>query len=314
MSAVPHQGKSGIRIRLYSGNPGSYWQSMRHVISLSTIPPRFGDIGHTLQSLVAQKSGPEAIEVYIPRSYRRFPQWGGSLPEVPEGVRIVRVDEDLGPATKILPAVRAYRGQDIDLLYVDDDNHYAPDWAGQVLKLRQKHPNTALCAKGLTVQRVGRPWSATEPLPRAVAAPHASQQIGYHFWRMMDNIRRPDPAKPQFRYWYRILDQSGYLDIAEGYAGVAIRPEYLDDAVFDIPPVLWAVDDVWISGHLTRCGIPIWADKSLNLSRVYAELRQQYPLFKAVLDGADRQEANLACVDYMRETYGIWGGAATQSV
>ena len=80
---------------------------MRHVITLSTIPPRFAGIGPALRSLVAQRSRPEAVELYIPRSYRRFPDWGGGLPEVPEGVRIVRVDEDLGPATKILPAARA---------------------------------------------------------------------------------------------------------------------------------------------------------------------------------------------------------------
>ncbi|MCX7286080.1 MAG: glycosyltransferase family A protein [Rhodobacterales bacterium] len=299
---------------LYANDGRGYHRDMRHLITLSTIPPRFGDIGHTLRSLLAQKSRPEAVQLYIPRSYRRFPQWGGGLPEVPEGVSIVRIDDDLGPATKVLPAVRAYRGQDIELLYVDDDNYYAPDWAARVLTLRQKHPKTALCAKGLTVQRIGRPWTAAGPLPRAVAAPAASQQFGYHFWRMLANARRSEPGKPEFRHWYRILDKSGYLDVAEGYAGVAIRPEYLDDAVFNIPPVLWAVDDIWISGHLTRCGIPIWADKSLNRSRVYAELRQQYPLFKAVLDGADRQQANLACVDYMRETYGIWGGEATQSV
>ena len=39
-----------------------------------------------------------------------FVQPGGGLPEVPEGVRIVRVEEDLGPATKVLPAAQAWRG------------------------------------------------------------------------------------------------------------------------------------------------------------------------------------------------------------
>ena len=93
-----------------------------------------------------------------------------------------------------------------------------------------------------------------------------------------------------------------------------MRPEYLDDAVFDLPPVLWAVDDIWISGHLTRRGIPIWADRSLECSQVFAGLYQHHALFKSVIDGADRAQANLACVDYMRANYGIWGGEATQSV
>lgn len=307
-------GKSGIPNRLYATDRCRYQIAMRHIITLSTIPPRFADIGPTLRSLLDQRSRPEAVELYIPRSYRRFPQWGGGLPDVPQGVKIVRVDEDLGPATKILPAVKAYKGQDIELLFVDDDHHYSPDWAGRVLKLRRKLPNTALCASGLTVEKIGRPWRATEPLPRAVPAPRAKQQFWFNFQSMLDHVRQQDTDEPALRPGFRKIDRSGYLDIAEGVNGVAVRPEYLDDAAFNIPPVLWAVDDVWISGHLARRGIRIWAEKSLNRTRAFTSLRLHYPLFRAVIDGADRSQANLACVDYMRETYGIWGGAATQSV
>ena len=282
---------------------------MRHVISLSTIPPRFASLGPTLRSLVAQTSRPEAVELYIPRTYRRFPQWGGGLPDVPEGVRIVRVDEDFGPATKILPALRAYRGQEIDLLYVDDDVHFSPNWAGRVLKLRRKMPKTALCATALSVEQLGRPWQATAPLPRVVRAPGGNAQFGYHLRRLFAAIRPGDPAVPRMLTWYRKVKQSGYTDIAEGFCGVALRPSYLDDAVFDVPPVLWAVDDIWISGHLTRCGIPIWADRRLECSHVYAGLFAHHALHMAVIDGSDRAQANLACVDYMREVYGIWGGA-----
>ena len=103
---------------------------MRHVITLSTIPPRFSQIGPTLRSLVRQRARPEAVELYIPQSYRRFPQWGGALPEVPDGVTIIRVEEDLGPATKILPAAKAYRGQGVELIYGDDDRVFSPAGRG----------------------------------------------------------------------------------------------------------------------------------------------------------------------------------------
>ena len=287
---------------------------MRHVICLSTIPPRFADIGPTLRALVAQTSRPEAVELYIPRSYRRFAQWGGGLPEVPEGVTIVRVDEDLGPATKILPAARAYRGQTIDLLYVDDDSYYLSDWAARVLKLRRKLPNTALCAVGLNVDRIGRPWSAREPLPRAVIARDQQKQFLFRMQRALGHAWSRGSGRPMMLPRFRKLDRSGYVDTASGFGGVAIRPDYLDDAAFTIPPVLWAVDDIWISGHLARRGIPIWGDESLARSRSFSDLRLCYPLLRSVIDGADRRQANLACVDYMRETYGIWGGDATQSV
>ncbi|MBL9050227.1 MAG: glycosyltransferase family 2 protein [Tabrizicola sp.] len=285
---------------------------MRHIISLSTIPPRFAKIAPALKSLLAQTSRPEAIELYIPRTYRRFPQWGGALPEVPEGVRIVRVDEDLGPATKILPAALAYRGQDVELLYVDDDIVFEKDWAQASLDLRKAHPEAAVCAAGVTMQRVGRNWVATAPLPRAVLAPLGYMQLGFHIRGLLSKAFARKKDTGVLSTPFRKIDRSGYVDIAEGYGGVALRPDFLDDAAFAIPPVLWTVDDVWLSGHLARRGIPIWADKTLNKARAVLEVSRTQSLFRAVIDGADRDTANQACIDYMRATYGIWGGEATQ--
>ncbi|MDM7932951.1 glycosyltransferase family 2 protein [Tabrizicola sp.] len=282
---------------------------MRHIISLSTIPPRFAAIGPTLASLVGQSSRPEAVELYIPKSYRRFPTWGGGLPQVPDGVTIVRVDEDLGPATKVLPAARTYRGQELDLLFADDDHFYRPDWAQRFLMVRKAHPTAAVCASGTTVARLGRDWVSDGPLPKAVRAPRPSEQWGYWLRRLLANSRRPDPTRPQLRAAHRKLDRSGHVDIAEAFAGVALRPDFLDEDAFVIPPVLWAVDDVWLSGQLARRHIPIWADRRLNRSVAIRGVVDTTPLLRAVIEGADRRAANLACVDYMRETYGIWGGS-----
>jgi hypothetical protein len=286
---------------------------VRHVITLSTIPPRFAGIGETLTSLVRQSSKPEAVELYIPTAYRRFPEWGGDLPPVPEGVRIIRVPQDFGPATKVLPAALAYRGQEVELLYADDDHFYAPGWAAGFLAARKAHPDAALCAAATTVARMGRDWQARTPLPRAVVAPHYLDQIGFRLRQLVGKAgrRRTDaaPLQPPFRK----LDRSGFADIAEGYAGVALRPDFFDDLAFAIPPVAWAVDDVWLSGHLARRGIPIWADMGLNRVQSILPMSKTAPLYGAVIDGANRPEANLACVDHMRMTYGIWGGEAVQS-
>ena len=283
---------------------------MRHIISLSTIPPRFAHIGPNLASLVGQKSRPEAVELYIPRSYRRFPQWGGALPQVPEGVTIVRVDEDLGPATKVLPAAKAYRGQHVELLYCDDDYFYAPDWAARFLAARKAHPEAAVCAAANTVASIGRGWSAAAPLPRAVLAPPHVEQIGFHLHRLLALTRKTDASRPRLGHMSRKLDRSGYADIALGFVGVALRPDFLDDAAYTIPPIIWTVDDVWISGHLSRRGIAIWADKGLNRARPVLGVGVRHGLFFSVIEGVDRQTADLACVDHMRATYGIWGGVA----
>ena len=74
------------------------------IVSLSSIPPRFHKIGATLQALLGQSARIDRICLYIPEVYRRFPDWDGSLPEVPEGIEIHRTEADLGPATKVLAA------------------------------------------------------------------------------------------------------------------------------------------------------------------------------------------------------------------
>ena len=286
---------------------------MRHIITLSTIPPRFAGIGHALKALVNQSSRPEAVELYIPKSYRRFPQWSGSLPEVPEGVRIVRVEEDLGPATKILPAAKAYRGQDVELLYVDDDRIFSRNWAKASLKLRQKLPGTALCGQAFLVSRYGFEWNGEPHLPRMLPV-SPSVKLWRFFWR--NTIKHAFPRNwngVTMEAWPPTIGTAGYCDIAEGFCGVMVRPEFFDDAVFDIPPVVWAVDDVWLSGHLARRGIPIWADQKLVKITTMIEVDQIFPLHKAVLDGVGREEANHACIDHMRRTYGVWGGIATIS-
>jgi len=285
---------------------------MRHIITLSTIPPRFAGLGPTLTSLLRQSSRPEAVELYIPRTYRRFPEWGGALPLVPDDVRIIRTDQDFGPATKVLPAALTYRGQDLDLIYTDDDQFHAPGWAAGFLVARKLHPGAALCAAATTVARMGRDWHSQTPQPRAVVAPHYQDQIGFHLRRFIAKATRRTAATP-LQPRFRKLDASGFADIAEGYAGVCLRPDFLDDAAFDIPPVAWAVDDVWLSGHLARRGVPIWADKGLNRVQAVLPVSQTEPLYNAIIDGANRPDANLASVDHMRRTYGIWGGEAVQS-
>ena len=78
------------------------------VISLTTIPPRFAYVRECLQSLLAQVADVAAINLYIPQSYKRFVYAESDLPKLPKGVNLRVVDEDLGPATKILPACREY--------------------------------------------------------------------------------------------------------------------------------------------------------------------------------------------------------------
>ena len=90
-------------------------------ICLSTTPSRINHLTDTLKSLFAQSRSPQGIRLHIPEFSKRehcayeIPPYLDDL----EGVEIIRCD-DLGPATKLIPALRDF-GDDQKILVVDDD-------------------------------------------------------------------------------------------------------------------------------------------------------------------------------------------------
>ena len=274
------------------------------IITLSSIPPRFSRIGPTLRSLLAQSRAADRILLYIPHSYRRFPDWDGSLPQVPDGVEIRRVTDDLGPATKVLYAAREFREKEVDILFCDDDRVYAPDWAAGFMGARHAHPDCCIAQRGLMAHLVAGTNAERALQPRATQRPINQdwEFRGKLFWRRLRagpnwrSVRLPER---------RLFKTSGYIDMFEGCSGVLVKPSFFDDEAFDIPPVAWSVDDVWLSGMLAKNGIPIWLVAN-TLTPENTDAQQQEPLASAVIDGATRHEANQRAVRHMQDTYGVW--------
>ncbi|RFP87797.1 hypothetical protein DZK27_10615 [Rhodobacteraceae bacterium 63075] len=119
-------------------------------ISLTSIPPRFDQLGPVLESLLAQSIA-ATVMLQIPQSYARFPG-PVTLPALPEGVTVHRTPRDYGPATKLLGALEA--GTRGDVVICDDDCLYAPDWAGKLFAARR--PGTAVSAHPYSVKRLRR--------------------------------------------------------------------------------------------------------------------------------------------------------------
>lgn len=275
-----------------------------NIITLSTIPPRFGMIDQTLESLTQQTADIDRVILYIPRTYRRFPDYDGTLPHVPSGVEVVVVDEDLGPASKVLPAVQAYQGQDVNILFCDDDRLYLENWAQTLINEAQKQPENIICMRGVHMETIGVPPCQNKDQPRAV---HTSRKFNahYRFNRIMQQIDVFSLFTPRHKPPRMDYKTSGFADILEGTGGVLVKPHFFDQKVFDIPDALWAVDDVWLSGHAARAGVKIWGVGGVRTSAELPVLHHA-ALHNAVIDGLNRQEANRACVKYFRDTYGIW--------
>ena len=268
------------------------------ILSLTTVPPRFPYVHENLNTLKRQSAEIAEINLYVARTYRRFDYGSKDLPKLPEGVNLRLIDEDLGPATKVLPACREYRGQDVRILFCDDDKVYDEDWAQRFLDAAERYPDCAICEEGSllnTPHYAADSWqSAREPKP------------GYRQKGVFYRLRRAASLglwKPSKTV------SSGYVDILEGWGGVMVRPEFFDDTSFAIPDLLWTVDDVWLSGCLERQNIPIWLNAEDKVrSKGNSNEVKEAALRNFVYQGHGRIAANQACIRYFRETYGIWGG------
>ena len=269
------------------------------VISLSTIPPRMGMIGPTLRDLVAQNARVADIRLYIPRSYRRFEfDPATDLPDVPSGVTICMVDDDFGPATKVLHAVRDFAGQDVEILFCDDDQPYEPDWAQRFLDQRARHPDACIVEKGhdIDTRPPGERYRGQDrPQPRAKAR---KKDLAYRLFRLLTLLTiKPKPY---------VAD--GFVDILEGYRGALIRPDFIPPEAFDIPDILWTVDDPWLSGHMTRNGVPIWLMTNPPLWGKPHSAHFTESLAALIHADHGRIDSDSACIAYFRDTYGIWPG------
>ncbi len=268
----------------------------RVIVSLTTIPPRFAGLQDCLESLLQQTAQIDQINLYLPRRYRRFPG-DYTLPKVPPGITIRIVEDDYGPATKVLPAAVENAGTDTLILFCDDDKVYHPTWAQHLVDGAKVHPDCCIVAVGANVSQFSRyTWSS----PKVPAADFVHKDWWYRAKRAT-SLGRWKPSN---------IQGSGYVDILCGWAGCAVRPEFFCQGDFDIPDILWTVDDVWLSGCLERNGVPIWLENLDTKKRPRRGVNDtlDHALRGLTYKGYDRQRANQACIRYFKERYGIWGG------
>ncbi|NQZ75644.1 MAG: glycosyltransferase family 2 protein [Ekhidna sp.] len=196
------------------------------VFSLTTIPERIDSIELTIKSLLFQQKPPSRIHLNIPYvSFRNkkeyvIPQWLQEL----ESVKIVRIDEDYGPASKFIPSLQKLDAN-IPILVVDDDNIYPPNYIKDFESAEKKNPDVILAASG---------WKVPNDL---IDKPTT----------LWTNIMRIPPVPlPGTR-----ITQSIKTDIIQGFSGYLLKPRFFDLAEIanyeGVPHKVRFVDDVWVS-------------------------------------------------------------------
>lgn len=254
------------------------------VVTLTTIPARMAHLGPTFASILEQSRRADRVILYLPKAYRRTEFGGYQVPAVPAGVEVRIGERDYGPATKVLPALQEFAGTDSTIIYCDDDQIYDRDWIARLVEAREAFPGACIADRGLRVAKLD---ARTRP-----------KDIGYRLKRLAS-----------FGVWHPMkkLDagMGEAVDIAMGFGGVLVRPSFFRDSVFDIPDVLWTVDDIWLSGQMAINGVTIRQASGTRMS-ANAEAADMASLLEAEIEGYGRNAANMACVDYFRRHHGIW--------
>jgi hypothetical protein len=223
----------------------------RVVVSLTTIPARSGSLSPVLRSLIDQSEPADRILLALPHvSGKGEPYPDPGKLGLPDGVEILRC-QDQGPATKFLPALDAE--PDAVLIVVDDDVIYPRGFIETLLREHRLRPGAALGFRGVRLER-GVPFAALDHL-------------------LTTGIAETVPVDVVFGTW-------GYL----------LPPRVLGRAVHDFsgaPAAVRFVDDVWISGHLARAGVPRFVVRSAELPiETWASFRQ------ALTQGVNRSGEN----------------------
>jgi hypothetical protein len=247
-------------------------------------------ISPTINSLLNQKAHIDELILWIPKTYRRQNFAISSVPKLPLPTKILYTDVDYGPATKVLPAVKHFRGQDVKIIYCDDDQIYEPGWAEYLLEQSRLFPKQCITACGKKVKQVCLDYFVSRKT-----------------YKSLNFLSKGVLKRYCHKRGIRLKPGNGPVDICQGFGGVLIEPGFFTDKVFDIPEILWTVDDVWLSGQLAINSIPIrlvsshkrWQQKNLEAHKIA-------PLKKHVRDDCRRVEANMMCVNFFRKMHGIW--------
>jgi len=198
----------------------------RVIACLSTVPDRINNLRPTIRSLLKQTRPPDEIVLAIPqfsiREERPYmvPEYLLRLPRV----RILRCVKDWGPATKFIPAVQeelaAGRGSSL-IMVVDDDRVYPRDALETYLYYNKQLPDAVLCFRGAAMPQ-SMDWRDAKMI-------RASE------------LRQPQPAA-----------------VITGCGSYLIQPRFFNESLWDYskaPDGAFYMDDIWISGWLSRRGV-----------------------------------------------------------
>lgn len=119
------------------------------IITLTSYPPRFGDLGKTLRSLLDQTMPADAVQLWI--AHDDIAQIPGDVRALEQRGLQIKPCDDLRSYKKLIPALR----EQPDCFYVtaDDDVYYPPEWLESLVEVAKKRPGHVIAARSHMADR-----------------------------------------------------------------------------------------------------------------------------------------------------------------
>ena len=188
--------------------------SLRTVIaSVTTTGRRIDRVLPAIESVLRGTVKPDRVELWLNESKSPVAP-GVNKSDVPAKLASMPVDvrwcDNLGPATKLLPAMQAHPDEYVATF--DDDVLYHPTWLAGLLDGAEQHPDMIVCYRARKIV-LGRPYNKWGVIKKKHTGPD----------RML---------------------------VPTGVHGVLYPPDSLRDDAFDfdkLKRLAWANDDLWFS-------------------------------------------------------------------
>lgn len=244
----------------------------RLVVSFTSLPNRFDKYAATtIRLLKEQKYPPDHIYVCIPAVSRRsndsfrVPSWISK----DKDITVLRSNVDYGPATKLIPAVRAE--QELNntrtrIVTIDDDNEGG--WNDEQLRslflysLVFEDSALGLTAWNVTCMTSDARCEEKDSGIRRRQSPNSL----YNFVRPADDYACHSLADWMPSYYSYCIgairrNYVGFVDVIEGYKGALYQPRFFSlkdiESIISpsVPDSFFLCDDVWFSGWLSTKNI-----------------------------------------------------------
>lgn len=249
------------------------------IISLTTIPPRYKNLRLTLDSLLNQTRVPDLIIINIPNDYSRFSKYEKfelNWVDYNTKIHVNSCGIDYGPATKLLGLADSDKFLNLNdediIIVVDDDRIYNNTLCETFITEIQNNDNCILTVAGWDINTI------TQGI------------IKY------SNILFPRGIE---------YKSGGYINILGGCCGFALTKKLFPDCdanIYNIPECGFFVDDVWLSGFITKMGTNILM---IPGGKKCDEQRSINDSIASLFD-ATRLSKNIECINYFIKKYGIW--------